>query len=803
MKNIQSLWLLVILLFYNAGFSFGQNNLMVLNGAYVVMNGGTPTNNLHLVINQPNTQGIVRLPGGGHIHSENQYNFVTWNSGTSTGSYIFPFGVGANPVDYIPFTFNKTVGNSPINLSTWSTNQQNAPKPLLSNVAPVSIMPGVTDSVLRAIDRFWDIRATSTTADLSFSYRGIENTTASPTSSVKAQHWNGTSWDTPVNAASVGVTAGIGTAGPYLGQNTFSPWVLIVDCPTAPTASSNSPVCQNSSINLTASTVTGATYSWTGPNGFTSSLQNPTISNATAAMAGIYSVTVTVAGCTSPAGTTTVNVTALPTTPTATSNSPVCIGSTINLTSNTIAGATYAWTGPNGFTSASQNPSLTSATALMGGVYSVIATVGGCSSLAGTTTVTINPTPTSPIPTSNSPVCVGSQINLTSNLVPGATYSWSGPNGYLSAIQNPSIPNSTTAMSGTYSLTVTIGGCTSLPATTNVVVNATPSAPTVSSNSPICEGSSINLTSNTVTGATYAWTGPGGYTSSSQNPSITGALPAMAGTYNLIISVGTCASPMSSTTVVINPLPAAPLATSNSPICVGSALNLSASTIAGATYSWTGPNGFISSVQNPTIAVTDATMAGFYNVTVTVGGCTSTSSSANVVITPGITVTVTPPDAYIVLGESVQLNASGATSYTWSPVDGLSCTNCSNPIATPTSTTTYTVVGTNAAGCSSTALVTIEVEIPCGDLFIPTIFSPNSDGLNDEQCVLGGCIRTMNLSIFNRWGELVFETNSRAICWDGNYNDKPAMVGVYVYKFSAVLEDGTLIQQSGNLNLVR
>lgn len=803
MKNIQSLWLLVLLLFYNAGITFGQNNMMVLNGAYVVLNGGTQANNIHLVVNQPSDQGIVRLPAGGHVHSENQYNFVTWNVGANTGSYIFPFGVGATPTDYVPFTFNKTVGNSPINMSTWSTNQQNSPKPQLSNVAPVTIMPGVTDSVLRAIDRFWDIRATGTTADLTFSYRGVENTTASPTSNVKAQHWNGTSWDAPVVSASVGVVAGIGTAGPYFGQNSFSPWVLVVDCPTAPTAGSNSPICEGTSINLTASSVTGGTYSWTGPNGFTSTDQNPIITNATLAMAGLYSVTVTVAGCTSPAGTTTVTVNPAPTTPVASSNSPVCEGSTINLTSNNIAGATYSWTGPNGFTSTFQNPSITNATSLMAGVYSVVATVGSCVSSAGTTTVTVNLTPTSPIASSNSPVCVGSQINLSSNLIPGATYAWSGPNGYLSAIQNPSIPSSTVAMSGTYSLTVTIGGCTSLPSTTNVVVNPIPSTPTVSSNSPVCEGNALNLTTNAVTGATYSWTGPGGFTSTSQNPSISSATSAMAGTYNLTVSIGVCNSPVGFTTVVVNPIPASPLAASNSPVCQGATINLTASSTAGATYSWTGPNGFTSTSQNPTITNADATMAGFYSVTITVGGCSSTPSTTNVVITPGINVTVTPSNPAIILGQTVQLVATGATNYTWTPSNGLSCSNCANPIASPTSTTTYIVTGTNIAGCSDSETVTIEVEIPCGELFIPTIFSPNNDGLNDEQCVMGGCIRTMNFSIYNRWGEIVFESNSRNICWDGTYKDKPVSVGVYVYKFSGVMEDGTIVQKSGNLNVVR
>src|SRR5207253_3805984 len=129
-------------------------------------------------------------------------------------------------------------------------------------------------------------------------------------------------------------------------------------------------------------------YAWTGPNGFTSSLQNPTRANAAAADAGTYSITVTVNGCTSAAGTTNVVVnTAIPATPAASNSGPFCEGSAIALSTPTVAGATYAWTGPNGFTSSQQNPTRPNATAADAGTYSVIVTVGGCSSAAGKTNV--------------------------------------------------------------------------------------------------------------------------------------------------------------------------------------------------------------------------------------------------------------------------------------------------------------------------------------------------------------------------------------------------------------------------------
>ena len=103
--------------------------------------------------------------------------------------------------------------------------------------------------------------------------------------------------------------------------------------------------------------VAGATYSWTGPGGFTSAIRTPSITNVTLADAGTYNVTITVGGCTSAAGTTTVVINPLPATPTASNNGPLCVGQTLNLSTPTVAGATYSWTGPGGFTSAIRTPS--------------------------------------------------------------------------------------------------------------------------------------------------------------------------------------------------------------------------------------------------------------------------------------------------------------------------------------------------------------------------------------------------------------------------------------------------------------
>jgi gliding motility-associated-like protein len=415
---------------------------------------------------------------------------------------------------------------------------------------------------------------------------------------------------------------------------TGSNYVITVNPkPAIPIASSNSPVCQNYALILTTPTIARASYTWIGPNGFTSNAQNPTISNASLAAAGSYSLLITVDGCTSDVGN--VNVTILPTpiVPVATSNSPLCLANTLILNANNIAGATYNWNGPNGFTSSLQNPSLPNITTTSAGIYSVTATVNGCTSNAGTTNVVVNAIPAAPTATSNSPVCESSTINLSVTNKPGTTYTWTGPNNFSSNIPNPSISAASQINAGTYTVTATVGNCTGAPTSVIVEVDATPINPIASSNSPICTGYPIILTSSTFVGAVYKWTGPNGFLSTLQNPIINSALPASAGVYTVSITAPGCLVTASTTTaIVINQTPIAPTAGSNSPVCLGDDVKLSASGIAGATYNWTGPNGFTSTLQNPVINNMSAGTAGGYNVTVTLNSCTSAITTTNVIL---------------------------------------------------------------------------------------------------------------------------------------------------------------------------
>jgi len=231
---------------------------------------------------------------------------------------------------------------------------------------------------------------------------------------------------------------------------TGSSWKQICgDCDFSnPIVGNNGPICEGATLNLTATSISGATYQWSGPNGFTSTDQNPVITNAVAAASGSYSVAVTLNGCTSQPQSTVATVNATPATPVASNDGPICEGSTINLSASTIVGATYSWTGPNGYTANTQNPAINNVTSSHNGIFNVVALLNGCTSGSGSTSVVINNYPATPGNISGSlSACPGSSGNVYSiTAVQGATsYNWTVPAGA-----------SITANTGT-SITVTFG----------------------------------------------------------------------------------------------------------------------------------------------------------------------------------------------------------------------------------------------------------------------------------------------------------------------------------------------------------
>ncbi|MCA1747598.1 MAG: hypothetical protein LC655_07865, partial [Bacteroidales bacterium] len=177
--------------------------------------------------------------------------------------------------------------------------------------------------------------------------------------------------------------------------------------------------------------------------------------------------------------------------------------------------------------------------------------------------------------------------------------------------------------SGTTTITASAAGCNGPAVTTHVVtVNDLP-AVTASNNGPVCIGTSLTLTGGPNGMATYAWTGPNGFSSSDQNPLVSAsATLSMAGEYTLTVTDGNGCVNSAVTEVTINTLPTA-TASNNGPVCGASPLSLTGGPNGMSTYAWTGPNGFTSSDQSPLVSASATlSMAGEYTLTVTDGnGC--------------------------------------------------------------------------------------------------------------------------------------------------------------------------------------
>jgi gliding motility-associated-like protein len=197
--------------------------------------------------------------------------------------------------------------------------------------------------------------------------------------------------------------------------------------------------------------------------------------------------------------------------------------------------------------------------------------------------------------------------------------------------------------------------------------------------------------------------------------------------------------------------------------------------------------------------------SGSYSVIATdQNGCSSTSQVV-VSTSPAAGVTLIAGDTILGLNETATLQILGGETYNWSPALGLNCTDCPTVIASPQSSTTYTVTGTDSIGCSYIRLVNVVVDIICGELFVPNIFSPNGIGNpeNEKLCLYSNCIKSMNFGIYNRWGELIFSTDNQNECWDGTHKGVPVMTGVYTYRLFVEQLDGEKIERYGNITLTR
>jgi hypothetical protein len=428
-----------------------------------------------------------------------------------------------------------------------------------------------------------------------------------------------------------------------------------------------------------------------------------------------------------------------------TGNFTVCSGTaqTYSVVNDPLA-TSYTWSFPVGWTgSSSTNVSVP--TVGVGGIISVVATNSCGASLAQTVNVTVNPLPVATA-SNNSPVCVGGMISFTA-ASGGAGYTWTGPNSFIAIPQIIFISNAQLNNAGIYTLSVISAlNCTNTT-TINLVVNPLPIITTVT-NQTVCLNSPINLTANG--GVAYSWSGPVSFNSTLQNPVILNASVNMSGIYTVVVTSSAGCTNSATSSVSVLPLPI-PSITSNSP-CQGSVLNLNGSP-AGASYNWSGPNGFTSILQNPNITSLTFAASGTYTLITSVGSC-SALVTHSVLVLSSPTLTAISNASIICAGETATLTANGASTYSWNTT----ATNSSITVS-PTTNTTYTVTGTSSNGCFASASITQSVSLCTGinanenkNAFVNIYPNPFS---SEIVVALNSINENTELTIYNSTAQLV------------------------------------------------
>jgi trimeric autotransporter adhesin len=471
----------------------------------------------------------------------------------------------------------------------------------------------------------------------------------------------------------------------------------------------------------------------------------------------------------------------------------------------------------------------------------------------------INTAPSIITPATSQTVCAGSPVSFSVAAIgTGISYQWMNGttilanSGNFSGVNTSILTINPANISDTSSFyhVVIAGSCapndTSLRV--SLMLNTAPSIITQVSSQTVCAGSPVSFSvAATGTGLTYQWRK--GTVNLVNGGTISGANTAMltinptnlsdtSSFYNVVVS-GMCTPNDTSIKALLSVI-AIPVAnvSSNSPVCVGSIITLSASIISGASYSWTGPNGFTSASQNPIISSATLADAGTYSLTVSTNGCSSDPVTAVVINGCGnadLNVIKTVNNAYPIIGKTVifTITASNngpnnATGVIVTDIlqDGYTYVSSTSSIGSYNPSTGIWTIGTVNNGAS--AVLTITVTVVAGgnyvnnaiisgneadgnmannvssvttypaEFFIPQGFSPNADGINDLYVIRGIEYYPSNtFTVFNRWGDKVFGTNPYQNTWDGKSTTGVRVggdelpVGTYFYVLD--LGDGSTV----------
>ena len=391
------------------------------------------------------------------------------------------------------------------------------------------------------------------------------------------------------------------------------------------------------------------------------------------------------------------------------------------------------------------------------------------------------------------------------------TWSWSFGNGQTAIIQNP--PAVSYPKAGQYFIQV-IGknkaGCVDT-ATQQLDIYKIPAVSAGPDMTVCLGGPDFQLNASGDLGNSYTWQPPVNGTLSCFSCASPFANSPVS-TYFVVVGQSPFGCLASDTVNITVNMPVTVSVSGPDSVCLGQSAQLIAS--GAAIYNWTPAEGLSDpNIANPLatptinqIGITNFQVTGYDNIK-----CFSDTKSIQITTFNYPTLSLAP-NVTIPVGSAYQINGTGSpdiVSLNWLPPTNLSCTNCLAPLAAPIKTTEYVLNAINNGGCAVADSIKITVICNGNNFFIPNTFSPNGDGVNDRFVVRGKGLNVIpSITIYNRWGQVVFEksnfaANDDASGWDGTFNGKPAPSDVYIYTVQILCDNATLIPYHGNVTLIR
>ena len=736
----------------------GTYNVTVTNTA----NGCTNTTSVNVT---SNTTPPTAVPGSSltlNCTTTSGAISVTTNAGSPTylwtGPGIVSGSTTASPTVNAAGTYNVTVTNT----ANGCTNTTSV------NVSSNTTAPNITmgpNASLTCASPIVTITGSSTTPNAVFAWTDSGGNPAGTTP-------NASSTD-----VGVGGTYTLTVTNPVNGCTITGTLTVSANAslPQISLGNSQEITCTTTSVTISGSSTTpNVSYAWTD-SGSNPAGSTPGSASTDVTTSGTYTLTVTDlgSGCTS-VGNITVTLNNTPPDITLAATASIgCTSNTVTLSGSTSVGnPSYAWTDASS-NPAGTTPNASSTEVNATGVYTLTITDGsnGCVN-SSTITVTQDAAPTASAGNDVTLTCTSTSVQLDgtgSANGAGITYSWSGPG----IVSGGTTTTPTVDQAGTYTLTVTDNnsGCTSTSTVTVTPDTNSPLADAGSVQTINCTTSQVSVDGSGSSGSnlSYSWAGPGIINGATNSI----ALVNQGGTYYLTVTNTSngCTS-TDSVEVIVDTLAPPADAGTDIIVCEGNIIVLYAlPNVQGFAYVWSGPG--IVSGGNTADPIVNA--AGIYSVIITgTNGC-SAQDSVEVVINPApnASFTATPTSGNAPLNVSTTNTSTGTNlTYAWTFGNGSGSTSI-NPGTTYTIPGTYDIilVVTDSLGCTDTARSSIEViEFP---IDIPNGFTPNNDGSNDVFEIVGLTQYPLNkITIYNRWGDLVFSAEPYLSDWDGTSNNK-------------------------------